>query len=110
MFDTLGHANAPPVLLMVATIGHIIMVLGMRHSTRGFGFLGAAVAAIGFGLAFLAEIRLLHSTEIAQLYILAICAETFVVLGFAAWVGDEAKPRRDLAACVVMAGLIAATT
>lgn len=98
MLASFPPALAAPSLIVATAVGYAVMTIGI------------ALAVIGFGVAFLAEIVLMRRIDLSIVYVLIVAAETILVLAYAAWIGEGFALRQAFGAAMVFAGLIAVTT
>lgn len=105
--SVLVNALSPPVLVLATALGYALATVGMKCAADGLLPLGLTLAILGGIAAISFEIALLRRSDLSLVYIGIVVAETLLVLGYAAMIGEGLSPRQVGGALLVLAGLAA---
>lgn len=96
-----------PSLILISALGYALSAVGMKALSVGQLAPGLSALMIGLGVAVWSEVLLLRHVSLSVVYMTIIGAETLLVLGYAASVGDSLTLRQGVGAAMVFTGLVA---
>lgn len=98
-----------PLLIAITAFGYTLTTIGMKVIVTQSSALGWLLLVLGLGTFVVAEIELLRQTKLAVAYIAILAAETLLVIGYSASIGEFFSLRQAFGAGLVMVGLITLT-
>ena len=101
--------STTPLLIIITAFGYTLSTIGMKVIVTQGTALGWVLLVIGLGTFVIAEIELLRQTKLAVAYIAIMAAETLLVIGYSASLGEFLSLRQAVGAGMVMVGLITLT-
>ncbi|MEM7074097.1 MAG: 5-aminolevulinate synthase [Pseudomonadota bacterium] len=99
-------AIKPLALAVAAAVGYGLATIGMKLASADWTALALGLIVLGFVAATQAEVVLMRSISLSELYLIIIALETLIVLAYAYSIG-EGLSRRDMAGGgLILAGLV----
>jgi small multidrug resistance pump len=95
-----------PGLVLVSALGYALSAASMKAMSVGAIPVGLVILLTGLAIAVWSEVHLLRQTSLSVVYIAIVVAETLLVLGYAASIGDAFTWRQGMGAGLVIAGLV----
>ena len=94
----------PITLVLLTASGYAFATIGMKLSADTHWLSGIAIIVLGLAGAALAEIALLRQANLSLVYLGIILGETFLVLGYAAWLHEGLSLGQVAGAALVVIG------
>ena len=91
-------------LLVFTALGYALATIGMKMASAGGNALALILIAVGLLIAVLAEIGLLKGGDLPVVYLMIVVAETILVLGYAAFIGERMTLQQVTGAVLVLGG------
>lgn len=101
--------SATPLLILITAFGYTLSTIGMKVVVTQGGPIGWVLMSIGLGTFIVAEIELLRQTNLAVAYIAIMAAETLLVIGYSASIGEFFSFQQAFGAGMVLVGIVTLT-
>lgn len=101
--------SATSLLIAITAFGYTLSTIGMKIIVTQGGPIGWVLLSLGLGTFIVAEIELLRQTNLAIAYIAIMAAETLLVIGYSATIGEFFSLRQALGAGMVLIGIVTLT-
>lgn len=98
-------AIKPIAFAVTAAAGYGIATIGMKIASAEWTTIALTLIILGFVAATQAEVVLMRSIPLSELYLIIIAVETLIVLSYAYSIGEGLSARDATGGALILAGL-----